>query len=167
MDEALEEFPLEVIEQEQCVFPPEAEKALGEGIKQLISKKSVGKFKEFAEGLIEVWGSPLEIARSMKSTYDAAPQGSMTRARILDRITSFIQALAEDETEEEFDDETVIAVMKPVLAEAMKRDGWTTGQPQPTEIQLSGSERAALPSHSDSPGDSGSGEGEPEESWTD
>lgn len=157
MDEITEEFPLEVIEQEQCVFPPEAEKALGEGIKRLISKRSVGQFKEFAEGLLEVWGGPLQLAREMKKTYEAAPAGSMTRARILDRITSFIQALSEDETEEEFDDETIIAVMKPVLVEEMRKDGFDP------EVQLPRHDRPALPQNPDRPGDSPGGEGEPEE----
>ena len=150
--EVKEEFPLKVIERDQCVFPPEAEQAIGEGIKRLISKKSTYQFKEFAENLFDEWGGPRQIARSMKHTYEQAPAGSMTRARILDRITSFMQSLSEDQAEEEFDDETIIAVMK----EEMRRDGFDpkpTPPIRPAEIQLPGP--AELPQHSDSRGDSG------------
>ena len=151
MNETTEEFPLES-SPDECVYPvdPVAQESLGEGIKKLITKQTVPQFKELAENLLDEWGGPRQIAKAFHETYLAAPAGSMTRSRILDRIMSFVQLVSEDSTEPEFDDEVIIAVLR----EELSKDGYADPQTNP-QIQLPGPIRA-ISQHSDDPGDNGS-----------
>lgn len=154
-----EEFPLEELEEiaeeplSSSVYPPDnkADELLGEGIKKLISKKSTPHMKELVEDLIDEWGGARQIAKALYQTYNAAPQGSMTRSRILDRVISFIQANTDDKGDDEFDDKTLVAVM----LKEMRNHGYAPIGPEAAGLQLPG-ETPALPSDSDDPGDSGS-----------
>ena len=145
-----EEFPLEESGDESFVYPLEnaSDQLLGDGIKQLISKKSTVHFREFAEDLFREWGGPKQIAKALHLTYQQAPQGSMTRSRILDRVIAFIETVSKDSVEEEFDEETVVAIM---IQEMRKHAR--------TEVQLpriSEETSSSVPQHSDGSGDRGS-----------
>lgn len=115
MDE-IDEFPLEESEEEEFVYPvdiePLSETAITEGMKRLLSKKSEPHLREVVAELMIEWGGARQIARSLHRTYQDAPPGSMTRSRILERVISFMETLSKDSTEEEFDDETIIAVVR-------------------------------------------------------
>ena len=151
MDETAEEFPLEETEEEECVYPPDAatDVLMTEGIKKLISKKSTPQLSELVESLFDVWGGARQIAMAMYSTYNAAPAGSMTRSRILDRLIAFAQMTKEDSDDQEFDDETVAAVM----AKVMEEHGYAG---KPKEHLPPGPDIQALPLSSDEAGNSGS-----------
>ena len=149
MSDVTDEFPLEETEEEQSVFPADAasDEMLGEGIKKLISKKSAPHMKELVEDLIDDWGGPRQIARALHQTYQSAPPGSMTRSRILDRVISFMQTVKEDDAENEFDDETLIAVIKQEMNKYGQAD-------HPVHLSAGRSSKA-ISQHSDSSGDSG------------
>lgn len=144
-----EEFPLEDVAEEQIVYPSDgkAESLLGEGIKKLISCDTAPQLGEFLGYLTEEWGGPRQVAKAYYQTFRDAPQGSMVRSRMLERIMTIMESLAGRSSEQEFDDETIIAVMMKEL----RQHGYTTDTP---EVQLPGSPRT-LPRPSDDSGDSG------------
>ncbi len=53
-------------------------------------------FKETLRSSVWEFGGPPGVARHLKQTYDVAPKGSNTRARIVDRLIQGIQDCGED-----------------------------------------------------------------------
>lgn len=113
-----EEFPIEEREEQQVVSSFDARpmvdmsgKPIEESIKKLINKRKIPHLKEIIDHLVDEWGGPREIAKALHETYTQAPAGSSTRSRILERVIAFMQIYADEDGEDEFDDDTLVAIL--------------------------------------------------------